>query len=528
MKKLITVIVLGVIVGAFAPVVGHAEEEEPRGMASKRSAFPVGGLKPGATSTQECTAEVESGAANVKLDCDESFPNNEPDVEVDPADPLHMIASSNDYGTCCDEFYTTFDGGQTWTTGNMSNAGPHTIGSDPVTVFDVKHGTAIHPSLSFRGNGNQACDGDLVVSVSEDGGLNWNAPVQVADGRGCDPSKTQLFNDKEWVVTDNNASSPHYGRTYLTWSVFEAHKAVYASSGIFESHSDDGGFSWSAPQEISGSNAALCTFQESGPAGACDENQYSVGTIGPDGTVYVAFENDQNESLWEDGEQFDDQYLLVKSTDGGASWSSPTFIVGLEDGSRDYPLNVDDRQTLSGYQVRVNSAGNIVADPTSNGRLYLTFSDNRNGTHDSDTPVTNTDVFLMTSVNGGANWSGPVQVDSSASDQWFPWVEVNPVDGTVGLVYNDRSVANPEVYGAALREIGGSKLTVSTADSHPTESIFFQAGTEGCEECATFHGDYIALAYGSDGAANVAWTDMRDFDEGLGGYLQFIYFARVT
>jgi hypothetical protein len=202
--------------------------------------------------------------------------------------------------------------------------------------------------------------------------------------------------------------------------------------------------------------------------------------------------------------------------------------VGLEDGSRDYPLNVDDRQTLSGYQVRVNSAGNIVADPTSNGRLYLTFSDNRNGTHDSDTPVTNTDVFLMTSVNGGANWSGPVQVDSSASDQWFPWVEVNPVDGTVGVVYNDRSVADPEVYGAALREIGGSKLTVSTADSHPTESVFFQAGAEGCEECATFHGDYIALAYGSDGAANVAWTDMRDFDEGLGGYLQFIYFARVT
>jgi hypothetical protein len=302
MKKLITVIVLGVIAGAFAPVVGHAEEEEPRGMASKRSAFPVGGLKPGATSTQECTAEIEAGAANIKLDCDEIFPNNEPDVEVDPANPLHMIASSNDYGTCCDEFYTTFDGGQTWTTGNMSNAGPHTIGSDPVTVFDVKHGTAIHPSLSFRGNGNQACDGDLVVSVSEDGGLTWNAPVQVADGRGCDPSKTQLFNDKEWVVTDNNASSPHYGRTYLTWSVFEAHKAVYASSGIFESHSDDGGFSWSAPQEISGSNAALCTFQESGPAGECDENQYSIGTIGPDGTIYVAFQNDQNESLWEDGE----------------------------------------------------------------------------------------------------------------------------------------------------------------------------------------------------------------------------------
>ena len=218
-----------------------------------------------------------------------------------------MIASSNDYGTCCDEFYTSFDGGETWETGNMSNAGPHTTGSDPVTVFDVKNGTAIHPSLSYRINGNWTCDGDLVVSVSEDGGLTWEAPVQVADGVGCDLSKTQLFSDKEWIVTDNDPNSPHYGRTYLTWSQFEAHKGVFAASPILEAHSDDGGFSWSEPQEISGSNGALCTFQWTGPAGECDQNQFSVVTVGPDGTVYAAFENEQNEALWESEEEFDDQ-----------------------------------------------------------------------------------------------------------------------------------------------------------------------------------------------------------------------------
>ncbi len=63
------------------------------------------------------------------------------------------------------------------------------------------------------------------------------------------------------------------------------------------------------------------------------------------------------------GEEFDNQYLVVKSTNGGTTWSSPSFAVGLEDGSRDYPLNVDGRQTLTNYQVRVNSAGNIVASP---------------------------------------------------------------------------------------------------------------------------------------------------------------------
>ena len=39
---------------------------------------------------------------------------------VDRANPQHMIASSNDYGSCCDQYYTSFDAGATWSTGNMS------------------------------------------------------------------------------------------------------------------------------------------------------------------------------------------------------------------------------------------------------------------------------------------------------------------------------------------------------------------------------------------------------------------------
>jgi hypothetical protein len=299
------------------------------------------------------------------------------------------------------------------------------------------------------------------------------------------------------------------------------------ATAIWESHSSDGGYTWSTPREISGSNAALCTFQAAGPAGECDENQFSVPTIGPDGTVYVAFENEQNEALWEPDEQFDDQYLLVKSTNGGASWSSPTFIVGLEDGSADYPINVSGRQSLTGYQLRVNSAGNIVAGP--NGRLYLVFSDNRNGTHDSPNPVTNIDVFVMASGDGGATWTSPTLVDAGAGDQWFPWVEVDPTTNTIGILYHDRGAANGPLYATALAEgTPGSlvKTTVSTAPSNPTNSIFFKAGVAGCVACATFHGDYNNISYGSDGVANLTWTDMREFRPASGGYAQSIVFAK--
>jgi hypothetical protein len=477
----------------------------------------------------ECTA-TRTGV-NTKLDCDDPFPNNEPDVEVDPADPRHMVASSNDYGSCCDQFYTTFDGGRTWQTGNMSVEDPSRIGSDPVTTFDTRTGTVLHSSLNFTFNadGTQACDGDLVVSLSEDGGLTWGEPVVVAGGLGCDLDPLQFFHDKEWMVTDNNPQSPFYGRTYLTWTRFESRNGSFVASPIFEAHSDDGGRTWSTPQEISGANERICTFQTAGPAGRCDEDQFSVPTVRPDGTVVVAFQNGQNAALWESAEELDNQYLVVRSRDGGRTWSRPRFVVGLEDGVNDYPINVDGRQTLTGQQFRVNSAGNIDADPDT-AKLYLVFADNRAGRHDTANPVTNVNVYMMTSTNG-TTWRGPFTVSAAASDQWFPWVDVDPVTGKVGVLYHDRSYGHPALYNTTLAEGtpgSFSSTRVSTRPSRPTRSIFFQAGAPGCERCATFIGDYNGLDYGSDGKANMAWTDMRQFRtiEGVSGYAQYIFFAR--
>jgi hypothetical protein len=478
-------------------------------------------------SSEECSVKKRV-PTNLRLDCDGIAPNNEPDLEVNPENPLHIIGSSNDYESCCDQWYTTFDGGKTWRTGDMSAEGPNRIGSDPVTVFDPIRDTALHFSLNFVCGEFECGDGDLVVSISNDGGITWGRPIQIADGVGNDFDSFQLFHDKEWGVMDTNPSSPFYGRAYVTWSGFVSEFGEYRSSAIYESHSDNGGHTWTAPKVISGSNPALCTFQVSGPAGQCDQNQFSVPTIGPDGTVYVAFENEQNEALWEGGGMFDNQYLLVKSTNGGQSFSNPTFVTGMEDGSNDYPTNVVGRQTLTGYQVRVNSAGNVFADPA-NGNLYLTFSDNRNGVHNSANPRTNTDVFLMRSNNGGASWEGPWQISTGSRDQWFPWVEVDPVSGKVGVLYHDRTSAVNYHTTLAEGTPGGSWTfrRVSSAPSDPVHSLFFQAGVPGCEECATFHGDYNALAYGSDGFANTAYTDMRELFDDTNLHKQFIYFTRL-
>jgi hypothetical protein len=50
---------------------------------------------------------------------------------------------------------------------------------------------------------------DALTSRSTDGGLTWGNPVTTATGS----------NDKNWIVCDNTASSPHYGHCYTEYDV---------------------------------------------------------------------------------------------------------------------------------------------------------------------------------------------------------------------------------------------------------------------------------------------------------------------
>src|SRR6266571_9495159 len=105
MRKGRFALLLAATFGATAVLVASAAaqgNESERGMAGKRTVDVAGFAKQhGPFSQFECNAL--SGGANTKLDCDDPFPNNEPDIAVDPLAPGHMIGSSNDYGTCCDE-----------------------------------------------------------------------------------------------------------------------------------------------------------------------------------------------------------------------------------------------------------------------------------------------------------------------------------------------------------------------------------------------------------------------------------------
>src|SRR5207253_8373057 len=106
-------------------------------------------------------------------------------------------------------------------------------------------------------------------------------------------------------------------RLYVTWTLFSAATAPQFSR-INVSYSDDQGRSWSAPKVISGS-APFCIGSE---ASACEFNQGSVPTVNPHtGGLFVSFINGNTPD--------EDQYLMVRSMDGGQTFEGPFFITPI-------------------------------------------------------------------------------------------------------------------------------------------------------------------------------------------------------
>lgn len=495
-------------------------------------------------------------------------PDNEIAVAVDPEDPDHILAGSNDYyyrfnnatgarqAMVPTGFFTSFDGGRTWIDGQIP-MGDGNGNGDPAPAFDAKHDVALMAQLSNVGGrgGFYVSQGDVSVSRSLDGGVTWKRPVTVFKGQGAGigPSNRATFWDKEYITVDNFPSSPFYGRIYVTATRFvNGLQGSYARSPIALSWSDDGGASWTAPRIISGSNPQACTYQETGAAAECDEDQFSYPAVASDGTLYVHFLNGQNEAEWEVPYDFDSQIMVVRSTDGGATFTSPVVAAQLEDGYSDMPFSVIRRQTIWGHQIRWTSAGTIAVDPTDPEHVAIVFADrgtaNPNATEgcfDSlpgtapnydpcdAGPTSETDVFLVTSTDGGQTWSArDTRYAVANRHQWFPWAAFGP-DGTLSVAWDQDTSAAPADTFRHVLDKGGQRSSLGQQE-HVDVSVTHWSGqyvppaawpticgptgysdppvTDAAgKDCNVFHGDYTGLAVGPDGDVHVVWTGLNRF-----------------
>jgi len=357
-------------------------------------------------------------------------------------------------GVGTDGAYTSNDG-TNWTNrgllpGYSDNGGSLVSDGDPVIVFGPKPdgaggfsfatgARAYYAGLaSFAAgaaNGNQAPE-LLAVSRSDNDGQSWTDPVVAAGGQGF------KFNDKEDIWADKNPASPFFGRVYVSWTQFRGSVFTFFGEPVMVTFSADGGASWSKPNQLSAAHNNRTVGGRQG----------SAVRTGPDGTAYVFWEDGDN--------KVGNKMVFASSTDGGAHWSRPGLIAPVRDIADPIPgANYRTDSFLSAAVDQASGAiwaawsdatggtGHIVVtkstdagatwstprtvSATSNGYAFFQGLDVApNGRVDVGyqaltvlgsattygTGNAKIDSYYTSSNDGGTTWSGPTKVSSLPSD----------------------------------------------------------------------------------------------------------------
>jgi len=114
------------------------------------------------------------------------------------------------------------------------------------------------------------------------------------------------------------------------------------------------------------------------------------------------------------------------------------------------------------------------------GTLYVNWIDARNGDRD---------VFVMSSRDGGETWSAPTRVNDdplkNGKAQFFTWMSVDPVDGSVNVVFYDRRDTEGTLTKLTLaRSVDGGRKFVNHRIDQPPFA---------CDP-KVFFGDYTGIA----------------------------------
>ncbi len=334
-------------------------------------------------------------------------------IRINPKNTNQVVAGAN-----LNNVFHSNNGGLTWSSSIITDL-VNGVWGDPI-VFTDTTGNFFYSHLSNPPSAGTWVD-RIVFQKSIDGGITWSTPGTYTGHNG---TKVQ---DKEGIVVNKNTNE-----IYVTWTQFDSYGTTNPldSSVILFSKSVDAGATWTIPLRIS-KEAGNCVDSDStmegaipmvGPAGeiyviwtgpnglvfnkSLDDGltwlphetvitsmpggwDYNIAGLqrcnglpqamcdlsgGPNnGTIYINWTDQRNGSL-------DTDVWLIKSTDGGTTWSSPVRVNDDVAGKQ---------QFLSWMDV-----------DQSNGNIYCVFYDRRNFATSSQL----TDVYLARSVDGGTTF----------------------------------------------------------------------------------------------------------------------------
>jgi BNR repeat-like domain len=372
----------------------------------------------------------------------------EPDTAAHGSTVVAVFQSGriSDGGAANIGFAVSRDRGRTWRHGFLPGLTPLSRprgsfprATDPSIAYDAVHRIWLAASLLFGPDSS-----GIVVSRSSDG-AHWTRPVSAI----LVPPPGGFLLDKEWIACDNGRASPFRGRCYVSYDDL-------GSSQIATEFSTDAGRTWSAPASGPGF-----------PGRSSIQGAFAPGVqpvVRPDGTVLIPF--------------FDETRLaLIRSTDGGATWSAPLPIA---------PASYRGHRGL-------RAAPLPSAEVDGAGRVYVTWPDcsRRRGCAAND--------ILVSRSADGVSWSAPVRVPTGAADTELPGLAADPAaSGRLALAYYVLRRRTLEVFFVASAD-GGVRWTKPQRLSSRSFSLGWIARTSQ----GAMIGDYISTSFAGGRAVPV-------------------------
>jgi hypothetical protein len=358
--------------------------------------------------------------------------------------------------------YST-DAGATFSVARGTALPDWRVVGDVTATFD-QQGRAFWCYLAFDRLGtssywaHNAGRNGIFVRRSLDHGKTWQPPVAVqAFPTGHEPAIQ--FEDEPRIFADADPHSPFAGTLYVGWVEWQIDRSI-----MLFSRSSDAGTTWSTPARID-THSGL-PRDDNGALGGF------MLTISPDGSLYA---------IWSDANTI----VFTESHDAGKTFARPRPILDTA------PPYFGELPGVS----RAEGFPQIACDASSgpnHGRLYVTWSDYRNG---------DIDVFLSYSSDLGRTWSPAQRVNDDpihdGKDQFFQSLAVDPATGAIYLLFYDRR-SDPE----------NGKLTITLARSTDGAASFrnYAWTTSPWNPQKAFLGDYTWItAY--DNHVYGAWTE---------------------
>jgi hypothetical protein len=399
---------------------------------------------------------------NVRLSGSQTSARSESDVRYNPQNVLQLIAASNNLSFNPQAQFYSNDGGATWSQTNLPSVTGDSNQSDPC--------------VDWTGDGNAWA---LTVGVgssnivrcfkSTDAGATWT--------HDSDVSGTQNNVDKPNLWVDHSPTSPHTDNMYALWwnngPTYVARRA--GTSG-----------SWQTPVQVSGSETT----------GGSDGGDIKTNSFGD---VFAFWPSESDLKLF-----------VAKSTDGGATFGTPVKIADtFSDFLFHVPSDEPSRGTL--LYITAGAYRTATVDMVYAVWMDLAGGSGCNATSNMPgTDVTSkckTRIWFSRSTDGGATWSSPIKINDqdSLNDQFFPRLAVDPGTGAMMVVYydtiNDSARLKTDLWmqtsldnGATWS--GASQVTTAATDETASGYNTYQ------------YGDYIGLTC-QDGNFFASWTDRR-------------------